>query len=96
MNLTNPKPLDKLASFHFKKIELESECGPDLQLCDSIPIFESMFTSVSLPDLDPFSELTLIHVLIDFEFELPILESRILLMGKECEFSSSIWTQLLN
>jgi len=76
--------LDKLASFHFKKIELEYECDSDPQLCDSILIFESMFTLVSLFNLDTFLELTLIHLPIDFKIELVILGSHI--PGKECEF----------
>ena len=31
--------IDKLASFHFNEIEFENECDPNLQLCDSVPIF---------------------------------------------------------
>ena len=44
-----------------------------------------MLTPVSLPDLDPISEPTLIHVLIEFEHEPPILDSHILLLGNKCE-----------
>ena len=69
--------MDKLESFHFKKIELDYEYDPDPQLCDSILIFESMLTSVSLPDLDPIPEPTLIYVPIKLEIEPPILKSHI-------------------
>ena len=44
--------LDKLASFSFNEIEFECECDADPQPCDSVPIFESMLTLVSLPNLD--------------------------------------------
>jgi len=43
-----------------------------------------MLTPVSLPDLDYIPELTLIHILINLEFESPILQSRIPLMDHEC------------
>ena len=45
-----------------------------------------MLTLISLPDLDPISEPTLIPVPINLEHESPILESHIRLMEKECEF----------
>jgi len=64
--------LDKLAGFHFHEIKVEHECNTDPQPCDSIPIFESLFTLVSLPKLDPFPEPTLILVFIDFEIEPPL------------------------
>ena len=67
LELDQYQPIDKLASFHFNKIELEYECDPDPQLCDSIPFFEAMLTLVSLPELDPFLEPILIPVFIDFE-----------------------------
>ena len=85
-----------MASFHFKKIELEHEYDPDLRLCDSVSIFESMLTSVSLPDLDPIPEPTLISVPIHLEHEPLMLASHIPLMKNECKFNSLIWTQLLN
>ena len=44
-----------------------------------------MLTSVSLPDLNPILEPTLILVPIEFEHEPPILDSYILLLGNECE-----------
>ena len=74
-----------LACFHFNEIELEHECDLDPQLCDSILIFESMLTLVSLPNLDPFSKSTVILISIDFEIKLSLLDSYISLMGKECE-----------
>ena len=86
IELDQSQTLDKLASFHFKKIELEYEYDPDPQLCDSILIFDSMLTLVSLPNLDPILEPTLIHVPIELKIEPPILDSHIPLMGKECEF----------
>ena len=75
-----------MASFHFNEIELKHERDPELLLCDSIPIFESILTLVSLPNLDSFLESTLIPVPIDFEIELLILKSHISLMEKKCEF----------
>jgi len=79
LELDQYQPIDKLASFHFNEIELKHECeyDPDPQLCDSIPIFESMLTRVSLPKLDPVPEPTLIPVSIDFEIEPPLLDSHI-------------------
>ena len=77
--------MDKLVSFSFNEIELDCECEPDPQTCDSVPIFEFMLTLISLTDLDPFSELTLIPVSIDFKIEPPIFDSHISLIGKECE-----------
>ena len=62
-------PIDELASFHFNEIELDYECEPDPQLCDSVSIFEYMLTPVFLPNLDQFSEPTFIPVPIDFEIE---------------------------
>ena len=41
---------------------------------------------MSLPDLDPNPEPTLIPVPIDFEHEPPILDSHIPLLENECEF----------
>jgi len=80
LELDQCQPINKLASFHFNKIELEHECDPDLQLCDSILIFESMLSPVSLPKLDPFLEPTLISVSIYFEIEPSLLDSHISLM----------------
>jgi len=90
LELDQYQVIDKLVSFHFNKIELEHECNPGPQLYDSILIFESMLTPVSLPKLDPFSEPTLIPVSIDFEIEPPLLDSHISLMEKKCELNSLI------
>ena len=85
LELDQYQPIDKLASFHFNEIELEYECEPDPKLCDSISIFESMLTPVSLPKLDPSPKPTLIPVSINFEIEPPLLDSHISLMRKESE-----------
>jgi len=66
--------IDKLASFHFKKIEHESECDPDPQLCDLVLIFKFMLTLVSLTGLNPIPEPTLILKPINLEHESPILD----------------------
>ena len=79
------QPIDKLASFHFNEIELEDECDTDFQCCDSISLFESMLTPVSLPDSDLISKPTLIPIPIDLEHEPPILDSHIPLLGNKCE-----------
>jgi len=85
LELDQYQSIDKLASFYFNEIELEHECDPDPQLYDSISIFESMLTLVSLPKLGSFFEPTLIPVSINFENEPPLLNSHISLMGKKCE-----------
>ena len=76
-----------MVSFPFNEIELECECDPDPQPYNLIFIFDCMLTLVSLPNLDQIQEPTFIHVPIDLEIESPILDSHILLIGKECEFS---------
>ena len=78
--------MNKLASFDFKEIELDCECEHDPQLCDSVPIFESILTLVSLPNLDQISEPTLILIPIDLEIEPPILDRYIILMWNKCQF----------
>jgi len=85
LELDKSQILDKLASFHFKKIELDCKCELYPQLCDSVLIFESMLTPVSLPNLDPIPEPTLFPIPIYLEIELPILNSHITLMDHECE-----------
>jgi len=80
LELDQYQPIDKLTSFHFNEIELEYECEPDLPICGSIPIFESMLTPASLPKLDPLPEPTLIFVSMDFEIEPFLLDSHISLM----------------
>jgi len=56
LNLTNVKPIGGLANFHFNEIELDYECEPDPQPCDSVPIFESMLTPVFLSNLNQIPE----------------------------------------
>ena len=75
--------LDILASFPLNEIELDYECDPDPQLCDLILIFEYILTPVSLSDLDPMFEPTLIPAPIELEIESPILDSHISLIGKK-------------
>ena len=72
--------------FSFNEIELDYECEPDYQFCDSISIFESMLTPIFLPNLDQFPEPTFIHIPIDLKMESSILDSHISVMEKECEF----------
>jgi len=75
-----------LEIFHFNEIELDYECEPNPQLCDSVSIFDSILILIFLPNLDQFPEPTFIPVPIDLKVESPILNSHIPLMGKECEF----------
>jgi len=86
LKLNKNQSIDKLASFSFNEIELDYECEPDLQPCDSVLIFKSMLTPISLTDLDSFPEPTLIPIFINLETEPLILDSHIPLMGRECEF----------
>jgi len=85
LNLTNINPLTNW-QVSFNEIELDNECEPDPQLCDSVSIFESMLTPVFLPNLDQFPQPTFIPISIDLEIESQILDSHIPLIGKECEF----------
>jgi len=83
--LDQSQPLDKLASFNFNEIELDCEYEFNPQLCDLILYFESMLTSVSLPNLDPILELTLIPVPLYYEIGSPSLDSRIHLVDHKYE-----------
>jgi len=74
-----------LVSFHFNEIELEDECDTDFQYRDSVSLFESMLTPVSLSDLDPIPEPTHIPIPIELEHEPPMLDSYIPLLGNECK-----------
>ena len=76
---------DTLASFHFNEIELDCECERDPQLCNLVSNFEFMLTPISLPNLGPIIEPTLIPIPIDFEIKPLILDNHILLMDHECE-----------
>jgi len=82
--------------FPINEIEFDCEFESDPQTCDSVPIFESILTLISLTDLAPFPGSTLIPVSVELETEPPILDSHISLMGNECDFNSFIWNQLLN
>ena len=75
LELQKSQTFDKWVSFHFKKFELEYECDPDPQLCDSISIFEFILTPISLPNLDPIFEPTLVPVPIELEIKPPFLKS---------------------
>ena len=77
--------MDKLASFHFKKIEFDYECDSDPQFHDSISTFESILTPVSLLDSDLILKQTLNPIPIELEHEPPMLDSHIPLLENECE-----------
>jgi len=42
--------IDILASYLFPEIKIEHECDPDPHVGDSISLFDSIMTPVSLPD----------------------------------------------
>ena len=65
LNLTNRKLWTNWQVFISRKLNLDMNVTLVPPLCNSVPIFESMLTLVSLPKLDPFFEPTLIHVSID-------------------------------
>ena len=90
------QPIDELTSFHFNEIELDYECEPDPQLCDSVFISESMLTSVSVPNLDQFPEPKFIPVPIDLEIEHQFWIVTFRCWEKNVNFNSWTWTQLLN
>ena len=77
-------PIDKLASFFFKKIKLRHECDFDPQICDPVQILESILTPVLLPDLSNILGSVLIPTPVIPELESPISESHILLWENEC------------
>ena len=70
--LTFENPIDSLTSYPFPEIELENACDHEPQLGNSVSLFDSMWTSVSLPHFNPFSESTLDPVSIHREIESPI------------------------
>ena len=47
--------LDILASYPFSEIELELESDPEPHVCNSISLFDSIMTPVSLPDFFLYS-----------------------------------------
>jgi len=67
LELDQSQIFNKLASFPFNEIKLECECDLDPKLCDFVLNFNLWLTLVSLPNLDPFSEPTLIPVPIVLE-----------------------------
>ena len=85
LNLTNSKPLTNWQVITLMKLKFEHACDPDLQLCDSVLIFKSILTPVSLPNLDHILGLTLIPIPINLEHEPSILESHNPLMRNEYE-----------
>ena len=54
LELNQYQTFDKLASYYFSEIELEHESDTDSQFCDSVSIFESILTLISLPNLTTF------------------------------------------
>ena len=75
-----------MASFNSNEIELDCECEPDPQLCDLVPNFESMLTSVSLHNMGSIPEPTLIFVPIYSRIESPIVNVHTpYMMNHECE-----------
>ena len=93
MNKYENVMVNVMIKMHFS-LPIKHECDPDPQLCDTIPIFESILTLVLLLKLDPFFEPTLISVSIDFKIEQSLLDSHISLMGKECDLVEWLtWVQ---
>ena len=77
--------LDILASYPFLEIELELESDPETQVGDSISLFDSIMTLVSLQDYFHIPESTLNPVPVHREIESPIFYDHIPLMGKVYE-----------
>ena len=72
LNLTNfilLNAIDKLASSHFYKIELNEDLDIDSQICDPVQLPELILTSVLLPDLSSILEPVLILIPIILELE---------------------------
>ena len=67
------------------RLNLKKNVTPILNIVISFT-FWIYVDSVSLPDLDPISKTTLILIPIELEHEWLILDSRIPLLGNECEF----------
>ena len=78
--------LDILASLSFPEIEIEPECESEPHIDNSISLFGSIMTLVSLPDFFSILESTLNPVPVHHEIELPIFYDHILLMEKVCEY----------
>jgi len=85
-----------VASFNFNEIELNCEFEPDPQLCDLVPNFESMLSSVSSPNLDSIPKPTLILVPTYSRIESPIMDGHIpYMMNDECEPKFLDWESAL-
>ena len=80
--LDQSQPMDKLASFNFNEIKLDCEFEPNPQLCDLISNLDSMLTRVSLPNLNPIPEPTLIPVPVYYETGSSILGGYIHLISQ--------------
>jgi len=65
-----------LVSYPFLEIELEHECDPEPQLGNSIPLFDSILTTVSLLDCNHFPESVLNFVLVHRQIESPIFQDQ--------------------
>jgi len=83
--LDQHQPLDILASYPFLEIELELESDPEPHVGDSISLFHSIMTPVSLPDFFSIPESTFNPVPVHYEIESPISYDHTSLMGKVCE-----------
>ena len=77
--------LDLLASYPFLEIEIKPECDPELPVGNSISLFDSIMTPVSLPDFFSIPESTLNPVPVHREIESPISNDHTSLLGKVCE-----------
>ena len=78
--------LDILASYPFLEIELDLECDPEPHISNSISLFDSIMTPVSLPDFFSIPESTLNPVPVHREIESPISNDHTSFMGKVCEY----------
>ena len=77
--------LDPSASYHFSKIELELESDPEPQIGNSISLFDSIMTLISLPNFFSIPKSTLNPAPVHREIESPISYDHTSLMGKVCE-----------
>ena len=59
LELDQHQPLDILASYPFSEIELELESGSEPHVGDSISLFDSIMTPISLPDFFLYSEVNI-------------------------------------
>ena len=87
---------DILARYPFPKIELELESDLEPHVSDSISLFNSIITLVSLPDFFSIPELTLNPVPVHREMKSPISYDHTSLMGKCVNINCLVWTLFLN